>query len=509
VGAAAVYASAAVYLVFGMHLIVGDALSRVGNAYYVLFSRDPHLGAIGFVWNPLPSLLMLPIIPFKAVWPALVSEGFAANLISIFAMAATVAQLWKLLRDWMMPAWQATCLTVLFALHPMTLQYGANGDSEALFLLCLVVLARALSRWLDSGTTGSLVVVAIALAAAYLTRYEAIAVAAAVILLVWSATFVRVIGDRRLKFVTAVADVAVVAAPFLAVFVGWAVASLVIVGSPFEQFSSVYGTASQLQAGSLGLGSIDREQLVVGQVMGLAPFALPLSAIAILLAVVMRRPRLLIPVAIFGSVLAFAVSAWLLGKTGGWLRYYIAVVPMGTLAAAAISNARLPIRSPSLRLGVASALAIIAIGAVSVGNGAAVLTMRDPQLGREDHYKGFDIVRWKVSNQVAQYVDGLDLPNGSVLIDTFLGSSIVLSSDNPRQFVITSDRDFLPSVTDPVAFHIRYLLVPVGGGLGTLDAIERQWPSVYATGGGISSLVKEFRVHEGDNQAWRLYRVSD
>ena len=29
----------------------GDAYSRVGNAYYVLFSRDPHLAAIGFVWG--------------------------------------------------------------------------------------------------------------------------------------------------------------------------------------------------------------------------------------------------------------------------------------------------------------------------------------------------------------------------------------------------------------------------------------------------------------------------
>ena len=37
-------------------LVPGDALSRVANGYYTLFSRDPHLAAVGFVWNPLPSL---------------------------------------------------------------------------------------------------------------------------------------------------------------------------------------------------------------------------------------------------------------------------------------------------------------------------------------------------------------------------------------------------------------------------------------------------------------------
>src|SRR5690349_4617983 len=39
-----------------------DSLSRTANAFYVLFSRDPHLAAVGFVWNPLPSLIQLPLL---------------------------------------------------------------------------------------------------------------------------------------------------------------------------------------------------------------------------------------------------------------------------------------------------------------------------------------------------------------------------------------------------------------------------------------------------------------
>ena len=60
-------------------ILFADAMSRVVNAYYVLFSRDPHLPAIGFVWNPLPSLVLLPILPLKSVAPWLVTHGFAGR----------------------------------------------------------------------------------------------------------------------------------------------------------------------------------------------------------------------------------------------------------------------------------------------------------------------------------------------------------------------------------------------------------------------------------------------
>ena len=86
----ALYLAVAWLLVLTDGYIVGDAWSRVGNASYVLFSRDPHLAAIGFVWNPLPSLAMLPLLPLKAIWPPLVSAGFAANIVSALFMAGAV-----------------------------------------------------------------------------------------------------------------------------------------------------------------------------------------------------------------------------------------------------------------------------------------------------------------------------------------------------------------------------------------------------------------------------------
>ncbi|MDQ1321539.1 MAG: hypothetical protein QG655_2784, partial [Actinomycetota bacterium] len=41
--------------------ILGDALSRVSAAQSVLFSRDPHLAAIGFIFTPLTAMVQVPV----------------------------------------------------------------------------------------------------------------------------------------------------------------------------------------------------------------------------------------------------------------------------------------------------------------------------------------------------------------------------------------------------------------------------------------------------------------
>src|SRR5690606_5766592 len=75
-----------------------DAVSRVANAFYVLYSRDPHLGAIGFVWNPLPSLLeLLPLLAYPII-PAIATAGLAANLLTALFAAGTSLMLFSFCR---------------------------------------------------------------------------------------------------------------------------------------------------------------------------------------------------------------------------------------------------------------------------------------------------------------------------------------------------------------------------------------------------------------------------
>ena len=64
-------------LILRYNIVEGDGISRVANAGYALWSKDPHLSAMGFVWGPLPSLVELPVLQFSAWWPELRTRGLA------------------------------------------------------------------------------------------------------------------------------------------------------------------------------------------------------------------------------------------------------------------------------------------------------------------------------------------------------------------------------------------------------------------------------------------------
>src|ERR1700677_1314342 len=69
-----VYLSAGLLLAFKYDSFPEDAVSRMANGFYVLYSRDPHLAAIGFVWNPLQSVADDIVLIFNHLWPALASH---------------------------------------------------------------------------------------------------------------------------------------------------------------------------------------------------------------------------------------------------------------------------------------------------------------------------------------------------------------------------------------------------------------------------------------------------
>src|SRR5436309_2076171 len=190
-GAFGLYLGVGAVLVFVFHLMMGDAVARVANASYALFSRDPHLGSIGFVWPPLPTLVLLPLLPLKVLLPALVDRGFAGNIVSAVFMAGAVVQLHGTLVDRGRSRAVVWALTAAFALHPMIIFYGANGMTEAPFLFFLLTATRALARWLDRNELRPLITAGVALACAYLTRYEAIAAGIA------AAAVVAIVSYRR------------------------------------------------------------------------------------------------------------------------------------------------------------------------------------------------------------------------------------------------------------------------------------------------------------------------
>ncbi|NKR52509.1 hypothetical protein GS545_25275 [Rhodococcus hoagii] len=156
------------------NLIDGDGPSRVANAGYTILSRNPHLGAMGFVWNPLPSLVELPLLGFSHWWPELKTLGLAAVIQSALFMAGAAVGVRRIAFDRDVPRLGRWAAVAAFAANPMIVQYGAVGLSEAALIFCVVWSVRYLLLWVQSGAATSLAWSGLALGFGYLARYEAL-----------------------------------------------------------------------------------------------------------------------------------------------------------------------------------------------------------------------------------------------------------------------------------------------------------------------------------------------
>jgi hypothetical protein len=149
-----------------------------------------------------------------------------------------------------------------------------------------------------------------------------------------------------------------------------------------------------------------------------------------------------------------------------------------------------------------------AISDPTTNGGLAYAVQSEVNRGTLTHQQLLASRRFVTDRAVSSYIDGLHLARGAVLVDDFLGFVVVMASAHPDQYVITSDRDFQKILADPAGNGIRYVLVPTSHNLGTLDAVNRAYPGVYANGGGLGVLAREFDDVSDSEYNWRLYRVT-
>lgn len=529
--AAVFFAALAWFTVIGVammkhNVVFSDALSRVGNAYYVLYSRDPHLPAIGFVWNPLPSLVELPLLPFKAIWPQLSTIGAAGVVQSVLAMAGATAVLANTLRKLGATRSVRLALVVAFVIQPMIMLYAGSGLSEAMFIFFLLLCVNQLISWLEHATVGALVGAGLALAGGYLTRYESVPAACAAVLCVAVVSWRRARHTPNIRRSLVGTDVAIVGAPFAVTFVAWSMMSKIIVGEWLPTFSSVYGNSAQVRSGSTSIRGTTGQDLgqtldyLSRQLIGLAPL---LGVLLVWAAVVVVRRRQLAAIAVplvLGAVLAFDNLTLIAGSSFGWLRFQIMAIPLMVLLAGTIAARPESVRKacPARRSTaiISAVLATVAV-LVSLPTQFALLTDTRSGLAREEAPMMVSLFRpdkaskedrkslllFHNERQISADIDRMNLPDGSVLTDTAYAYSVVLASKRPKTYVVTSDRDFEAAVNDPVRHHIRYLLV---SNFAIADALQRKWPTLYDDGGGVATLVKTYTGVSYGN--WRLYRVN-
>lgn len=535
----ALYAAVGYWLQVRHGFIIGDALSRVAAAQSVLFSRDPHLAAIGFIFTPLTALAQVPALLLSPAWPDIAERAFSGSLMSAVFMAGAVIQILGMGLDRGLPRGYALAITAMFALNPMIVFYGSNGMSEAPFIFFMTWAVRRLIRWMVDDDVHHLVAAGgIAMGLAYLTRYDAVACIAAAGLLVGATTYRRARPAPRLR--RAMLDTVMVSAPGTVAFIGWVGVSWLITGAAFAQFTSQYGnTAILAQSGQVtqtfGAGLL----FAVACIALLAPTLVPIA-----LWCVARRwgtPNwqvVLVPLSIYGAALAFQAVSYASGSTFPFLRFYIIAVPLtaclamlavpdGALAAAKRRGRYAPVPAPvdTRRHSRTGYVVVALLSAVSLPMTAwgmslpqyapqeyALATVLAPDRHAVSEHSALQrriAASFATERKISDYLEGLGLPDSSVITDTVHGFAILAATDRPKIFVIPSDPDFTALLNDPSLGGIKYLLAVPREGRGVSDALNLRYPTLYETGAEIATLELEI-PNDGDSLPdWRLYRVNE
>ncbi|MCX2932718.1 hypothetical protein ORI20_20810 [Mycobacterium sp. CVI_P3] len=506
-----------------------DAAARVGNAGYTMMSRYPHLGAVGFVWNPLPSFVEIPLFRLT-YWNSFIrTTGYVGAIQSALFMAGAVFQVRGIAFDRQVSTLARWLAIATFAFHPMVVFYGGDGMSEGAELFLLLWACRHLLRWLRSDAPVNLVMCGVALALCYLTRIEAVIALTGTGVIVFAVSTVRNRPGWGWRGATQLGIHDAVVVSFLPLFAAltWALSSWLLVGSLFDSLTSQYGNTAQVAASGIGtltqaVGFDGITYNIAAQLLGMQPLVIVVVAMALVRAVRQRCIDIMAPLAMFGSILVFQVYAIYTAATFGWFRFFITAVPLAVVAllvttAPGRRGDRIPFfhsrRSP---VWMVPMLVFVLISSFP----AAWASMMNPAIGKEEF--GVRAVIWpnrysksehwafwggELSRNTAVWFDNQNLPDGSVLVDTFSLAKTWLASNHPKQFTIRSDYDFFDKVNSPLTNGVRYILVPKPTGLGELDAINLRYPTMWVDGAGLATLALSVVNPQGFEQ-FRIYQIN-
>jgi hypothetical protein len=232
---------------------------------------------------------------------------------------------------------------------------------------------------------------------------------------------------------------------------------------------------------------------------------------------------------ILGGVMAFEVPGFALGLILDSFRYLIYAIPLMVALAAFLARpiprssaerreelvrAHTGIAPPYLavrrrrRMALSAALALGAIVMVLPGSFTAYHEMFYGVLNSEESnqlswivHPGSKESRLNLDFK-EQYIgiqketamlDSLHAGIGQIMVDDSDGCvpQMILTSRHPTQFTIPNDVHFVEDLGAPYEDGIRYLLVSLPGPGGTLDALDREWPTLYRTGDDLGTLVNQ------------------
>jgi len=475
-----------------------DALSRTTNASYVLFSRDPHLAAIGFVWPVLPSMLQLPFLPLLH---ALSHPEFAGPIVSSLANAGAIATLCAILGRFGLTGWTRLLWLVPVQLHPQFLYLAGNGMAEPLSTLFLMLAVFSFLRVTTDVLAPALL--GLSLAGAFFVRYEVLSTTAAVALALlvqrWALPETRAtraarggglsgLLSRLLRqdWPTLEGLLLTALAPICYAIALWLLANWMIMGNAFFFDNSAYSLAkapdvplnngptyalhAQIHSALLSLGYAAWRLFEVN--LTLLVVAMP----ALLLALRKGDRRMLgLLIIVFGT---FALPTYEVykGTLPGYMRYWSLTTPFAVVVAGALIALLTTMGSRWVQPAHLARYAVAALLFLSAGVNVAAL-VGDRLNSGDEHRLGNHLVGnaqadngpyglLQADFNYQKYHDGAILAplldrystRGLTMIDTETGFSAILFTRHPERLAISSDRDFRAILADPRRY-LRYIFV--------------------------------------------------
>jgi hypothetical protein len=495
-----------------------DTVARTANAFYVLFSRYPHLGAIGFVWTPLPSLLALPLVALKNVWPGLVQDAVALNMVSALFGGLAVFFLLRMLRRLNVPGPVRWALAALLTLNPFVIFYATNGMTDMMMAATLLGAVDGLWAYLEDGyAEHHLAVSGLWMAIGFLMRYELLpwALVVAGALAVGLARLPQHerpafgcwhwMGGALLVWLTPLGY-----AVALWLFFNWT-----IMHNPFYFQHGAYGNDAAVGTGAYLWGPLEAARghivatlAVVGRQTAIFPPVV--VGLVGLLAYGLwgcheRHTRALVVMAgTLGVPLLHVMLVYIGSGDPLWLRFFLTFIPFGIVSLAYTARLASTWKTPPVGARALRGLIWTAcIVGVAAGDGVSGYEFFVPAAA-PTHFEPLSPISVMTGAAASRFLDAYlnAHPRFTVLADSWQAFPVLISLQHPERVVTTSDPDFKQTLDDPIG-RVNAFLVPVPKGASKLDAVDRLYPDLWAHGAPWAHLIADFPggVH------FRLYAI--
>jgi hypothetical protein len=486
------YVLIGIWLISAKSFAIFDATSRTISAQVMVISRDPHLGAMGFYWFPLPMFIR---VPFVLVLAPFGWSRYAGPIASAMCAALVIVVLAAIGRELKLSTAVTATFVGIYAFNPVTVFSAANGMSESTYALFIALTLLGLIRFMRTKAPRDIALIGLALAGGMASRVEFIPIVVAVTL----ACTIQV--PRERMRITAV----LVALPAAFTFALWTLASSLI-----QNDALFWYRVGRIEAATPEPHPWMPAELTATSILGYMGEMIVIVAPALfLIAVVgvLTRVRWRATIGLFmamGSIPAFLTLQLFTGTTYGTPRYF-AMLPLLVCIGAMWVVSTWSDRPAGRRVALTGAFAVLAV----IGAVVATYTYTDPvrtQVERESVFfasiVGRPLPEWqRYFDDLGELIDDLDpaLADGAFVAMDTRGGAAVLLSRHPRQFIVPEDRDFQEIMSDPAGRFDYVIKATVGLSSPFGATIDAAMATASTASGGSFQMV-------GDYGAAQLFR---